>query len=386
MNRFLRPEIELLTYCVRNNISPIATDHIRVLLKKDLDWNYLLKKSLRHGVMPLLYKTLNANFQQVVPDHFLNKLKACFYANVKRNILLTEELLEIIDNFESHGISAISFKGPAIAAHLYGNIALRQFDDLDILVHKRDAKRAKELLISKGYQPMYKLDEKEETAYIESKFEYFLSNIDNSTYLGIHWQIVPKYFSIPIDAERFWPRLEMQSLFGREIQTISPEDLLFVLCLHGTRHLWQRLAWICDIAQLIEVHRNLSWDWIIKQASILSSERILNLGLYLAKDILDTELPEEISKKVLKDTVVKSLALRVKNWLFQDNNGGPKSLEYPLFHLRVRERVRDRVQYCTRLITTPNVKDWAFFRLSKNFFPLYYLLRPLRLAKDYLRL
>jgi hypothetical protein len=381
MAKFYNPESELLVCCSRTNITPKTTDRIKTLLMKEIDWEYLLRTAINHGVMPLLYKNLNANLQDSVPESFFKKLKDYFYTNIKRNILLTEEMFEILNKFEALGISAIPFKGPIIAESVYGSIAYRQFVDIDILVHRKDVSKAKELILSRGYQPIYKLSKAGEKAHMQSRFDFFFNR--DSTYIEIHWQIIPKHFSIPIDMEKFWERLTSISISGRNVPTISPIDMFFILCLHGYRHLWQRLFWICDVAQFIQFHKDLNWERIMKQASELGIERIVYLALFLANDLLDMVLPDTISKMVQKDPVVKSLAMQVNQWLFNNTNKGPRGLQYCLFHLKARERIRNRIQYCVLLLINPNVKDWNFLPMSQNLFPLYYFLRPVRLAKDY---
>ena len=36
---------------------------------------------------------------------------------------------------------------------------------------------------------------------------------------------------------------------------LSLENLLLVRCAHGSKHLWERLGWICDVAELIRVRK-----------------------------------------------------------------------------------------------------------------------------------
>ena len=56
---------------------------------------------------------------------------------------------------EANGITAIPYKGPAIALKLYGNVARRQFADLDILVRKHDVWKAGRLIEAEGFEPVF---------------------------------------------------------------------------------------------------------------------------------------------------------------------------------------------------------------------------------------
>ena len=197
--------------------------------------------------------------------------------------------------------------------------------------------------------------------------------------MDLHWGITRQGFSFPLDPERLWEQLEPVSLGGKDLLTLPTEDLLLILCVHGGKHLWERLGWICDIADLIRIHKGMEWRRVMEQARALRSERMLFLGLYLASDLLEISLPEEASQRVQADPVVRSLAARVRERLFRESNDPRGILESWLFHIRVRERLRDGCRYCLSLVMTPTGIELTLLPLPTLLYPLYYLLRPMRL-------
>jgi hypothetical protein len=50
--------------------------------------------------------------------------------------VLTAELCRLISLFAAADIAAIPYKGPVLGLFAYGNIALRRFVDLDVIVKK----------------------------------------------------------------------------------------------------------------------------------------------------------------------------------------------------------------------------------------------------------
>jgi hypothetical protein len=59
-----------------------------------------------------------------------------------------------------------------------------------------------------------------------------------------------------------------------EVMALVGEDLLLILCAHGAKHLWMALGWICDVAELLRVHRDMNWPDILEEArSRLSARR-----------------------------------------------------------------------------------------------------------------
>jgi hypothetical protein len=382
-----RPEVELLLVCARTYKDSERAAQIRTLLRKDTDWSYLIRMAGRHGMIPLLYWHLNATCPEAIPETVLDHLRDYFHGNIYRNLFLTGELLKLLNLFEASGIPAVPYKGPILAASVYGNIALREFVDLDILVHKQDVLRAKELLVSVGYQPEFRLTRAQEAALLRYYHEYPLTRGDGEIIVDLHWEITEKYFAFPLNLERLWGGLEYISIGNRTVPTLSPEDLLLLLCMHGSHHVWERLSWICDVAELIRVHKGMNWERVMERAAPLGSERMLFLGLFLASDLLGAALPEKVWQRVQADPTVKVLAGEMQEGLFRRVNDVPSVFEVFPFHLKIRERLRDRVRYSVRLATTTTIRDWKSLPLPDNlfplYFPLYYVVRPIRLTIKY---
>ena len=378
-----RPETELLLWFARRCKDSERAEEIRALLQQDIDWTYLLQTALRHGMIPLLYWQLNATFPQDVPKVIMDKLRKYFNANALRNLFLTGVLLKLLNLLKAHGILAIPFKGPALASSVYGNLWLRTFSDLDILVHKQDVLRAKELLVSIGYLPEYRLTSAQEAAYLQSHCDYDFNRNYGYVRLEIHWNIIPRYFTLALDPECLWERLVPISLNGEEVLTLFPDDLLLILCIHGAKHLWERLGWICDVAQLIRVHHGIEWERVMELAGSLGIKRMFFLGLFLASNLLGATLPEEVMQRVEADPAVKRLAAQVRERLFRETHSLPGIFKRNIFLLKARERIGDRIRYCVHKAVTPNPADWSFLPLPASLFPLYYLLRPIRLARNY---
>src|SRR5207244_11975507 len=61
-------------------------------------------------------------------------------------------------------------------------------------------------------------------------------------------------------------------LGGTLVRTLSAEHLLLVLCAHGAKHCWERLGWICDVAELLRGTPALDLSGMLAQARSLRSE------------------------------------------------------------------------------------------------------------------
>jgi hypothetical protein len=379
----LCPEVELLLCCARTQLNSENAARIKALLREDIDWELVLQKGLQHGIVPLLYSHLQTTAPHMVSPLVLEQFKNLFDANTRRNLFLTGELIRLLDFFASHGISAIPFKGPALAAAVYGNVALRQFGDLDIFVPKRHVRRAADLLVALGFRPKFELVAAKEQTYLDSQYELVFTRDDGKIIVELHWEIVPHYFAAAFTLDDVWERIDRMPKDSLGFPTLPAEETFLALCIHGTKHLWERLAWICDLAETARVYEGLDWKWLIEESRKLGTERMLHLGIFLASDLLGMVVPKEVQQSLAVDLSVKKLAAQVRQRLFQKNNYPIGVMETCRFHLRTRERLQHRTRYCLRLATTTTPGDWAALSLPAPLFPLYFLLRPLRLARKY---
>jgi hypothetical protein len=381
-----RPEVELLLRCARTAVDAIGATRVRALLRQGVDWDAVIGMAGPHGVIPLLYSNLSVIAPGLVPEGTLEQLRRQYRGNAYHNFLLMLELRRLLALLEAHDISAIPFKGPALACSVYGDLSLRQFGDLDILVRKQDARRAKVILLSQGYRTGFDLSPAQESAYLKSGYAFELARDDGRMYLEVHWAITPRYFCAPLDPERFWERLEPISLAGTTVNGLSPGDLLLALCLHSSKHGWDRLKWVCDIAELLGRNMRIDWESVMRQAEAVGSKRMLFIGLLLARDLLGANLTEQVWKCAQADPVASSLAAQFRDRLFREPDRSPnffRNRNFQPVHLRMKDRWQEQVRYCLRLVTTPTLAEWKFVALPDRLYFLYAAIRATRVVGVY---
>ena len=179
--------------------------------------------------------------------------------------------------------------------------------------------------------------------------------------VDLHQGIADSNYFPSLDFDRLWQRVQPLSLAGTMVANLSKEDLLLILCMQLFKDYWdwmgqQKLAQICDIAELIRIHEKMDWEGVMKQAKTLGIQRILFLGLLLAKDLLGTALPDQVLQKVQSDAVVQAIAVRLRLFFFCKVNGLPQPLKRFLFYIKARERLQDRVWYFLTYIA-PSQED-----------------------------
>lgn len=375
MNSF-RPEIHLLLDCARTSLDAQGASRIKSLISKDIDWTYLSRIARGHGVMPLLYRTLKSTCSDAVPKEILQELRQHFYANAGRNLFLTKELVKVVEFFEAHGIPSIPYKGPVLAASVYGNLAFREFGDLDILVKERNYPTAQQLLMDRGYS-------------LAKRFEYESTFMDSAGRIAVdlHKGMTAREFSCPLNFTYLSGRLQRMVLAGTEVPTLSPEDTLLMLAIQITKDSGGRylqLAKICDMAELLRSYPNLDFAQVLRQARRLGGERMLLYSLRLANNLLDAVLPSEVVRQMSFHPAIDGLVEYAQRQLFDDGDRTvPDEPTVDQFRWLIRERLRDKLYpYYLRYVTDvimPCELERRLLPLPRELSVLYYLIRPVRL-------
>ncbi len=370
-------EIELLLSCSRVRLEPVDVERIRSLLQKNLNWDYLLDTARRNAVVPLLYSNLQKLAPVAIPNVILEQLQHQFLLGAAYNLMCTNQLFKLVKLLEAHDISPIPFKGPVLADTVYGNIALREFRDLDILVREQDFEKARQLLISQGYEPVSPYQIGPETKGQD------LLNRKYNILVDLIYRVAEETYSFPIDHESLWSHAMSISLNDNRVLHFTAEDLLLLLSMHGCKHAWAKLKWVCDINELLQVNPSLNWADVVSHAQALHSERTLLVTVAIAHDLLGTPLPEIILQRIRTDKTVGQLVTWARKRILQQSKSEfNRRFQNFTFYLRTRQRQRDKFGLYKYLIT-PNEKDLAFVKFPKSLSFLYYLVRPIRIFLEY---
>ncbi len=376
-----RPEHQLLL-CVAQGPSA-DTALLEDLLQQNLDWALVLQTARAHALAPLLEWHLRRKGFPNIPAFVQEELRQRFRDNALHSLLLGGELVRLGRLLASHNIRALPFKGPTLAALAYGNLALREFVDLDLLLAPADLPRARKLLEEAGYHSALPLAAAQEDAYRATIGQMPFVRDHPRILVELHARLMPRDFHFPLNLERLWPQRQPVVVAGQEVCTLGPEDLLLVLCAHAAKHGWGRLGWVADVATLLRTSPALDWTELRRRARGLSAQRILALGVLLAHELLQAPLSEDVLQEARSSGPVLALAARVTREMFQPRDGRPQGFQEALFQFRLRERPGDGLRYALSLALAPTVADWTAVRLPQMLAVFYPLFRPIRLAAKY---
>lgn len=342
------------------------------------DWDLVLRLAEGHGTSSLLYQNL-ASSGAAVPAAVLASLRQRHETNVRKSLFMARELTRILDCTDSLGVEVIPYKGTVLSEVYYGDIALRQSGDIDLFVRKLDVARIKSAVCDLGYAPRFTIPEDSEEDYIESGYEWTFDSAAGKNLLELQWALQPRFYSVDFDMDGLFDRAANTMVAGRRVKTPSSEDLLLVLAVHAAKHVWGRLIWLCDIAQILK-RENLNWDFVQARARQFGIERILHVTLLLTNRFLTTKIPLALETATREDRGARVFADEIEVAVVKGMSYEEQKISYFHLMMRLRERRVDQLRFLTRLTFTPGPGEWEAVHLPKLLFPLYRVVRMARLA------
>ena len=368
------PEFQLLLYCARSQ--PASGPIKRLVDQSAIDWGKLLALADQHCVRPMLLQSLKAVCWDAVPPSIRLELEGFCKSNAQKNLLLAAELLRLLRSFNQNEVPVVAFKGPILAEAVYGDLSLREFCDLDLLIPVQDLTKAEDILLACGYTAQFP-DRDYRTAFLSYHGQYAFRRGQTDLWVDLHWQFSPDGVVFPLWAAEVWARLTEETIAGRTVPSLAHDDLALFLAAHGTKEGWRRLLWLCDFAEFLRRYQDLHWIAILERAARSHSSRQLLLAIELAATMLDAPAPAELLNQARNSSAVQSLARRAREHMLLT---APKGNWEFRFGLSTHDKWLHRLLPIKALMTTRTVGDHQAMPLPKSLWGLYYLTRPFRLA------
>lgn len=381
--------MQLLVASARKTLTAADSEHIVKLCDKPLNWQTWLNLVDQHSVAPLIWHSLN-KFDNIIPEPTLYALHERIKINTKRTLLQTIELAKLVRLFDKAGIPILSFKGPALAIQAYGNLALRHAGDLDLmLIEPSSVWEADRILTEAGYirtHPDFELTPLQKSAYmkISPHLVYTYKNLELP--IELHWRWTPNPYLCPLSVEEVWQKRELITIANTKVATMSREDILLYLCVHGAKHAWARLKYLCDIPVLMDNGFSKDIEPLLVRARQLGVLNMVTQGFLLAHQVLNMPLPPAISAEAQANPTAQTLVKVAQQVLREDESYWEADKPLALvkkparilrvlnYNLKLRPELKYK-QYHLYLKSTSYL-DWSIIRLPDRLFFLYFILRP----------
>ncbi len=307
-------------------------------------------------------------------------MKKIYMDIVKQNMLMTKELLDVTKILEENGIKSIAFKGPTLSQLAYGDVVSRQYVDLDILIEEKYLFHAAKILNKNSYNSDKPIELLQNKKYIMSDNDYSFFTLNN-IHIELHWKLFREKIAKQIDIYNHNFSNAEVTINTKSIKTLSLEIMIVYLCLHGSKHLWERIEWILDIDKLISSQdEKIDWYKVFELATQMNCKISLFLGLNLSKIFFNTSFNEDINK-LLKNKLTINLTKEIiafisKKLLLEEDY--KKYQDVNLFQLKLIESKKEKLNHLIATYFSITKNDYLSFPLPRYLNFLYYFIKPFR--------
>lgn len=286
-----RPSAEflLLAACCR---WPTDAAAIRAAGQTAIDWRRFAALAQRHRVPGFARIGLEAAAIAVPPG-----LIAAHRRHIARNLLLLDEAARIATMLADANIPALFLKGATLAELAYGDQAVKQTLDNDLLVDPRHVAATIKLLESIGYRvtdPAVPLDGKRLSVLIDMVKECTLVRPGNKAMLDLHWRMTSvKGLLAEPDLTR---DLRIVTVGNHRLPTLGDDALMVYLAVHGARHGWSRLKWLTDFNALLTARDEAAVAALRARAKRDGVTRAMELALLQTNRVFGTTVPDDVGR------------------------------------------------------------------------------------------
>jgi hypothetical protein len=345
-----------------------------------VDWNEYVRLVERHRTSALSWAALKRVAGVTIPRETAKTLKRRSDACRIKAAIHLQLLMEMLKALNTAGIWAMPLKGPLLSLELYGDAALRESKDLDVLVAQADVEAARQSLSEIGWE------RKTDDARLSPRQSEFLSRHEH------HVSFVHK--ALRCELELHW-RSRWENGDARELcagatlrtewqgccyEAMSVVDLTVDLCGHGGSHAWFRAKWLSDVARIFADGR-VEAEAVLERARSAGQERALLQCMKLLEDAYGLPVPEAIEREVRGlDPFLVNRAVEKLTDPAESGVAAKQSLkgvrdrvlnamyERRLWPAKSRREILEQVAFCAA--------DFEVIRLSDRLFWLYVPLRP----------
>lgn len=344
------------------------------------DWTLVADLAVRHDVTWWVRRAL----PEGAPLQARQALEDASRAVAMAALAGAGELARLMRVLAAADVRAVAYKGPALAADVHGELAVRRFTDLDILVAEHDRDRAQGAMLAAGYRRPDGYRDAEARFYSTWEGVVHLQR-DGELPVEVHWRCQAPRYGAPQDPAPVVARAVSCGVGGSQVLVPAPVDLAVLLALHGVKHAWTSLLWVVDFAEAV-ARPGFDWAGFEARAHEWGVARAAHDALLVAHSLLHSVVPPALLSRARADARAVRLADEAVSGLrtadvtpnASPNAGRESTARYDLQWLN-GPWARARYLALAAVLPTPQERQLA--RLPDALLPLAYPLRAWRLAR-----
>jgi hypothetical protein len=222
----------------------------------------LLRVARDHGVLPLLQRRLADG---ALAPELAEDLARRHLANRREHDVLAADLRVLAGVLDGTGAPWALVKGPVLAHGAYGDAALRQVGDLDVLVDPARFAALVGTLEAAGMP----VDDRNWSFLLATGAGQLHLVLPGGSDVDLHWSLLftrGERARYPIPTAELLARRRTVELAGLAVPTLDPADTVVHLALHAAKEGADRLGWLVDLERAIAAWP-VDWDALVARAA-----------------------------------------------------------------------------------------------------------------------
>jgi hypothetical protein len=195
------------------------------------------------------------------------------YGYVAAHLTTLDRIKSILMGLKEEGIEAMLLKGLYLAVKIYDDLGRPPGSDIDLLVRRRDALKAQDVLNRLGWRAgddvLPGLLSSGSVSPLNSLM-FFGRNDFLSVHL--HWHVINSSWPLnsyveKISMEDVWAEAREGVFEGVTLKELRPEHLVIYLCHHGFNHFFSKPVYAQDVKVALDhFDGHIDWDCLYAQA------------------------------------------------------------------------------------------------------------------------
>jgi hypothetical protein len=363
-----------------------------LIREPDISWKEVRLLSRLHRIRPVVYRAL---LESDAPTDLKDQLIKELHQITIQNFRIAAETERVINLLALANVKAIPYKGVAYSIQFYGDIAMRESDDIDLVIDPKDLLASTQVLMSDGYlptRPELSNDIRHEKFLLREK-DYCFDKTDatsSSFHLEIHWNVVHPLFRAPAPINQFnLSRISDGILGNTHCSFLSLEEHFAAITSHHfLQDVLSYLKTIIDLGVGLKKLNTLlapdTKEKILFPISKIYRINVLHIALEETLGInspikaitsSDKFLARDLVHLNFNSSIARSKPYHVWSWL---RHYLQLSRLRALLFQDKKQRILFFISYWIHLIS-PQPTDEKALPLPRLLKPLYVIIRPLRI-------
>lgn len=363
--------LALLVACGRRSLGAAAPP---LAATRDV-WNALPDAAERHGMTAWAHVAVQQSGS--APAAIGAAIGARARAQRIHALHAVAQLTCLVRSLNAAGIGTVALKGPLLSGWLYGDLGMRRFADLDVLIERRQREAALRVLSGSGYAIRGGLSLATARVVYAGTGAWPLSP-PSGFGVDLHWRAQAFGFAAPLSPGEVLQDSIIVPAAGGEVRIPCATHAAALGLMHAAKHLWTSLELLLSIAHLMR-RDDIDWVRVYRSTKNAGAWNACAAGMTLARDLFDVTIPAAV-RDCIRMERIRPLVNRAMTFLsMTDVAGAPLGAEVGA-HCASLDTLRGRARYVAWRLFAPTPLEPEWWPLPDRLAPLYGPMRLLRLA------